>query len=209
MPDPSAPSHTDVGRPTDAELTRRIHTATLELLVQDGYTQLRLEHVAKRAGCGKPAIYRRYADKPALVAGAALSYLEVGETPDTGDLVTDLVAHARQNQRNQRSADGEQTTRHGLVAMFEPEIFPLLWNDFFRRRRDQGVAILERGIARGELADDADPDVILDTIAGLTLYRQSVKQIDIPVDHYRAVIAALIAHPPRRSGAVDRDEPSS
>ena len=38
--------------------------------------------------------------------------------------------------------------------------------------------------------------LILDLLAGLTLFRQSIKRIDVPDEQYRRVIQALIAHPP-------------
>ncbi|MFE9781685.1 TetR/AcrR family transcriptional regulator [Streptomyces sp. NPDC005775] len=186
-----------VGRPEDAEVTRRILGATVELISEVGYGGLRVEHVAQRAGCGKATIYRRYTDKAGLVASAAMSVLEVGEAPDTGSLEGDLLEHALVNHRNQQRQGPSAESRSGLLAIFEPEVFPLLWERYFRNRRNQGVEIVARGIARGEIAAGADADVLLDAIAGLTLYRGTVKRVDIPVAHYRSVIAALVAHPPR------------
>ncbi|WP_245805216.1 TetR/AcrR family transcriptional regulator [Amycolatopsis australiensis] len=47
-----------------------ILNATLKLLVEVGYDQLSIEAVAAEAGVGKPTVYRRHADKAALVAAA-------------------------------------------------------------------------------------------------------------------------------------------
>ena len=195
-----------IGRPTDADLTRRILEVTAELLIVEGYASLRIERVARAAQCGKAAIYRRYADKASLVAAAISVHLEVGAVPDTGALRTDLLEHAQQNQRNLDGSD--LAVRRGMQAMFEPDVFPLLWDQFFRFRRDQGAQIISRALGRGELPADADPDVILDTIAGLTLYRQSVKGLRIDERHYLAVIDALIAHPPRRLAGAERTDHS-
>lgn len=187
-----------IGRPSDADVTRRILETTVAMVAEVGYGDLRVEHVARRAGCGKTAIYRRYADKAELVAAAALTVLNLGDMPDTGDLVGDLLEHALVNRTNQQSAGIDARATNGMLALFEPAVFPLLWDRFLRARRNQGVAIIERGIARGEVAADVDADVVLDTIAGLTLYRQTVKQIEILDEQYRAVIAALVAAPPRK-----------
>ncbi len=184
------------GRPADEELTARILQVAGDLLQEHGFAALRIEHVARAAQCGKAAIYRRYRDKAELVAALIRSRVAVGEAPDTGDVRADLLAHARQNQRNQDG--GGLVAGRAMQAMFEPEVFPILWDSFFRARRDQGAQIISRAIRRGELPGDVDPDVILDTIAGLTLYRQSVKGIRIDERHYRTVIDALLAHPPRR-----------
>lgn len=194
----NSPGSRSIGRPSDADVTRRILETTVSLVAEAGYAELRLEHVAKRAGCGKTAIYRRYADKAELVAAAAMSVLEMGGLPDTGSLAADLLEHALVNRATQRQAGIAPGGGKGTLAIFEPAVFAKLWDQFFRARRDLGVAIIERGVARGEITADADPEVILDTIAGLTLYRQTVKQLEIPPEHYQAVIAALIAAPPRR-----------
>ncbi len=79
------------GRPRRAETDLAIRAAARELLVEDGYGQLTIEDVAKRAGVGKPTVYRRYDSKASLVAAALLAALEEvnPEAPDTGDPAED------------------------------------------------------------------------------------------------------------------------
>ncbi|MFJ4015825.1 TetR/AcrR family transcriptional regulator [Microbacterium sp. NPDC090014] len=192
------------GRPTDEDLTRRILTTAGEMLGGRGYQALSVEQVAKAVGCGKTAIYRRYADKGALVAAVLRSQVEIGAMPDRGSVRADLLEHVLQNQRNQELSP-EQS--HGLRAMFEPDVFPTLWDSFFQHRRRQGVEIIDRAISRGELPEDVHHDILLDTIAGLTLYRQSVKRIHIDERHYVDIIDALVSTPPRR--IADADEQAS
>ncbi len=197
-------SEEKAGRPADEDLTRRILETAARLLGDGGYGALSVEKVAKTVGCGKTAIYRRYADKGALVAAVLNSQVEIGEVPDSGSIRIDLLEHARQNQRNQELSP-EQS--HGLRAMFEPDVFPLLWEKFFQYRRAQGIEIIDRAIARGELPADVHHDIILDTIAGLTLYRQSVKRIRIDEAHYVDIIDALVTRPPRRIVGADEQAP--
>ncbi|MGW8481891.1 TetR/AcrR family transcriptional regulator [Microbacterium sp. NPDC055903] len=193
-------SEEKAGRPTDEDLTRRILEATGRLLGESGYAALSVEKVAKAALCGKAAIYRRYPDKGRLVAAALQAQVSLGRTPDSGDVRRDLLDHALQNQRNQELSP-EQS--HGLRAMFEPDVFPSLWEGFFQHRRAQGIEIIDRAIARGELPADVHHDIILDTIAGLTLYRQSVKRTRIHEQHYIDIIDALVTRPPRRLDDAD------
>src|SRR4249919_1354171 len=54
------------GRPRSDAAHRAILDAARELLVQDGFASLRLEHVAARAGVGKATIYRRWRSKEEL-----------------------------------------------------------------------------------------------------------------------------------------------
>ncbi|GAA2180029.1 TetR/AcrR family transcriptional regulator [Brooklawnia cerclae] len=183
------------GRPTDEELTTRILEIGADLLHEQGFAALSVGQVARDAGCGKAAIYRRYPGKAALVAAIIESRARLGEAPDTGSVREDLLAHVLQNQSNQEGL-GFATGR-GMQAMFEPEVYPILWDSIFRLRRERGVAIIARGVARGELPDDVDADVILDALAGLTLYRQAVKGIRVDRQHFLNVIDALLVHPPR------------
>ncbi|MEZ5230897.1 MAG: TetR/AcrR family transcriptional regulator [Acidimicrobiales bacterium] len=68
-----------------------INAATRELLSDVGFVDLTIEAVARRAGVGKPTIYRRHASKAALVAAALMEVLEGTnpEVPDTGDVRLD------------------------------------------------------------------------------------------------------------------------
>ena len=190
-----------VGRPTDEAVTQRILSAALEIAATDGYDTLRIEHVARRAACGKPAIYRRYPDKAHLVAEAILSVAVVGETPDTGDVTQDLLAHVLVNRENQSHPHLREAAGRGLAAIFEPRVYTLLSERLFSKRRQQGTTILERGIARGDLPVDVDTDLILDALAGLTMFRQSVTHAGVSAAQYRQVIAALVDNPPRRAAA--------
>ncbi|MCI1017418.1 TetR/AcrR family transcriptional regulator [Microbacterium sp. C5A9] len=197
-----APETSDkTGRPTDEDLSRRILASAADLLGQRGYQALSVEQVAKAVGCGKTAIYRRYPDKAALVAAVLRAQVQVGDMPDRGSIRADLLEHVLQNQRNQEISP-EQS--HGLRAMFEPDVFPTLWDTFFQHRRRQGIEIIDRAISRGELPEDVHHDILLDTIAGLTLYRQSVKRVHIDQRHYVDIIDALVSTPPRR--LTDADE---
>ena len=70
-PPPSASrSGPAAGRPRSEEAHRAILNATLELLVEVGYSALTVEGVAQRAGVGKATIYRRWNSKLLLVIEA-------------------------------------------------------------------------------------------------------------------------------------------
>lgn len=182
------------GRPTDQELTSRIVRSTLVLLAERGYDGLRIEHVASRARCGKSAIYRRYRDKPDLVASVMVAELDLGEMPDTGDLVEDLFEHVNTNRRNQRRAQG-----HLIVSALQPEVFNLIYDRFFAIRARRGLDLVERGVRRGDITADVDPAILIDLIAGLVLLRETLKGLTMGDAQFRSIIEGLVANPPRRS----------
>lgn len=76
-----------MGRPRRADVEPAVRSAVLDLLAEVGYGATTIDAVAARAGVGKPAIYRRWADKPALVADAFERALaDVNPTAPDGDV---------------------------------------------------------------------------------------------------------------------------
>src|SRR5258705_12172068 len=75
------------GRPRSKAADRAILDAARDLLIEEGFTRLRLEHVAARAGVGKGTIYRRWPSKEALtldlVLGLAAPHLDIADVGDT------------------------------------------------------------------------------------------------------------------------------
>src|SRR5437764_7469664 len=75
------------GRPRSDRAHRAILDAARELLVAGGFADLRLEHVAARAGVGKATIYRRWHSKEELaldlmleLASPNIPVVEIGDT---------------------------------------------------------------------------------------------------------------------------------
>ncbi len=60
------------GRPRSAESDQRIHAAALRLLHDDGPGAVTVEAVTASSGVAKTTIYRRYADRDALLRPAIL-----------------------------------------------------------------------------------------------------------------------------------------
>src|SRR2546429_2448540 len=79
-----------------ADVTQAIIEAVLDELAETGYGKLSMEAVARRAGVGKSALYRRWASKQEMVMAVLAEFsLELAETPDTGTLRTDLLGVLR------------------------------------------------------------------------------------------------------------------
>src|SRR4051794_34536772 len=80
-----------MARPRDQNVTDAAHAATIRLLGEVGYAGVTMELVAREAGVGKPALYRRYRDKPQLVVGAILATkLPPLEGDDIGDTLGEM-----------------------------------------------------------------------------------------------------------------------
>jgi len=169
-PDRSAVSSTtenasSAGRPRSEEAHKAILDATLELLVEVGFSALTVEGVATRAGVGKATIYRRWPSKLPLVVEAFRQLPQLEEV-DTGNLVDDLkqmlqsylqLFYTTPLAAVLPSLAGERAHDPQLSERFDPVI---------QGRRQPLVRALERAVERGELSPDLDLDLAADLVVG-------------------------------------------
>lgn len=145
--------------------------ATVRLLGEKGFGGMTMEEVAIVAGVGKPAIYRRYGDKAELVTAVIRSQLTPLEVPDLGDTKAELAAAVEKGL----PADGPGYLRliSGLVAAEarHPELIEAFRTAILGPRRAVVIALVERGIERGDLRADLDPVAAIDFMAGSYLAR--------------------------------------
>lgn len=153
------------GRPRSEEAHRAILEATLELLVEVGFSAMTVEGVASRAGVGKATIYRRWPSKLPLVV-EAFGQLPGFEEVDTGSLREDLkkmlrsylqAFHASPLSAVLPSLAGERTHNPELSELFEP---------VSKGRRQPLVRAFERAIDRGEVEADLDVELAADLVVG-------------------------------------------
>ena len=80
------------GRPPNAANRRAILEATRAVLVSTGYERMTLEAVAQEAGLYRRYINRTWSSKAELVRDALFDDVITFESPDLGDLRSDLRA---------------------------------------------------------------------------------------------------------------------
>lgn len=160
-----------MARPFDRRVDDEIASATLQLLTARGFARLTMEDVARAAGVGKPAVYRRFGDKAALVLHLISSRLPRLEVPVIGDTRAELwLAVERGLPQDGPSYVG---LIGGLIA--EQDRHPELIDGFRRHvllpRRAAVREVIERGQMRGDIRHDLDPDDGIDLMAGPFLAR--------------------------------------
>lgn len=184
-------TETRPGRQRDTSLTTRILDEVWRLFSEEGSSAVEIETVARNIGCGKTSIYRRWEDKSTMLAAAFMHTSEVGEDPDTGSLIEDLIEFSLVNVRNQ-----EGRMSHILLTLNDDEITRTLWEDFYGPRQEIAFTMMRRGIERGELAARADLMALLDLLSGLTLFRNAVRGRTTTRNDLANIVPALVAHPP-------------
>jgi AcrR family transcriptional regulator len=146
----------------------------MRLLAEQGYDAMSVEAVAAAAGVGKTTIYRRYPNKRDLVIAAlsatAASLPDPTDSGSTRDDLLALIADTLEVMR--RTGVGFSMAGTLLVKeRDEPMLLALFRERVIRPRFELGVRILRRGVERGELRPDIEPEVVLPILIGSTFAR--------------------------------------
>jgi AcrR family transcriptional regulator len=161
------------GRPRSERAHQAILTAARQLLIEEGFAAMRLEHVAARAGVGKATIYRRWASKEAL-AQDLLTHLAEPHIAiaDLGNTRDELLAAVTNPMRAVTETDFGPVIRALLSQIASnPSIGDPFRATVVAGRRAQIARVIERGIARGDLRSDADPGVATELLVGPVYFR--------------------------------------
>lgn len=154
------------GRPRDAAIDRRVLTAALELLASGGLTAITMDAVAARAGVSKPTLYRRWASKEELVIDALAARKPRLDVADSGNTRADLVDVVRAMLRPRLVAEDRVLSSVFAEVVARPQLRQLLWERHLEPRRRELRALLECGVARGEVRADLDLDLAVDALWG-------------------------------------------
>ncbi|KIL39867.1 hypothetical protein SD70_17565 [Gordoniibacillus kamchatkensis] len=163
---------TGAGRPRSRKALEAVMTATLNLLKTTSYNQLTMERIAKEAGVGKPTLYRWWSGVPFIVMEALMlqAESEIG-SPDTGQLISDVHQYLKQTFRSLTEGTGETVRSLMAEAQLNPDFAGVFRETFISSRRQTLIRILERGVQRGELPQNADLELIADLCYGPMWYR--------------------------------------
>ncbi|MFI5685623.1 TetR/AcrR family transcriptional regulator [Streptomyces sp. NPDC051636] len=157
------------------DVTEAIRAAVFEELAASGYARMSIEGIARRAGVGKTAVYRRWRSKLHLVLDVVSALAVMGlPVPDTGSLEGDLRLLYEVTSRALRHPVASQVIPDlQAEAARNPEIAEAMQKAL--RDGQEGVAskIIAAAGQRGELRTGIDGELALDLISG-PLYWRSV-----------------------------------
>ena len=168
-----------MARPRDPLIEQRILDATDDLITEHGYTELTMEAIAERAGVGKPTVYRRFANRDAVVMALNARASIPVEPVDTGTLLGDVKAAVRGlvltvNTPSARATLGPQVGRaisdDTANAVFQETVGGS--SDVYMR------PIWERGLARGEIDPTLDYVVARTALGTSVIFSLALYRLD-------------------------------
>lgn len=146
-----------VGRPRDATRDAAILAATVTVLKSVGYDLLTIDAVAAEAKASKATVYRRWANKAALVVDAIATLMPHPEPggemaclfPDTGSLRDDLIAGLRAIAAGLATDEGKLVAAVMTAQARDPELAAAMRGGAEQKRRSCQI-VVERAVGRGE-----------------------------------------------------------
>jgi AcrR family transcriptional regulator len=175
------------------DITVAIRNDVMHELAEVGYGRLSIEAVARRAGVGKTAIYRRWGNKLEMVleivsdvAGRSVPL------PDTGSFGGDLELLMMIVSRALRHRIASQIIPDLMAeASRNPQIADTLQTALRVHQQAVGDKLVGQAIARGELPADTDPQLVVDLILGPLYWRLAVSRNPISDEYLEKLTAAI------------------
>ena len=175
------------------DITAAIRNAVMNELAEVGYGRLSIEAVARRAGVGKTAIYRRWSNKLEMVLEIVSAVAERSvPMPDTGSFAGDLQLLMFIVSRALQHRIASQIIPDLMAeASRNPQIAETLQKALRTHQQAVGDKLIGQAVARGELPEGTDPDVAVDLILGPLYWRLAVARTPLGDDYLEKLITAV------------------
>lgn len=189
----AGPRRPHTGRRRNDAAKDAILDATFRLVSDPGTESLTIDAIAAEAGVGRQTIYRWWPSKGAVIADALARYArEAVPERETGSFAGDLTAFLTDSFAGLENMGYADRLRQIVAAAQHDEHVAQVLTDFTTVRRAALRALLQRGQAAGELAADADLDMLVDMAYGVLYYRLLIGHAPLDEKAARSLAAELI-----------------
>ncbi|KQM23916.1 TetR family transcriptional regulator [Sphingomonas sp. Leaf11] len=158
-----------------ADVTDALTRAFFAEWARVGYADLSLERVARAAGSGKAALYRRWPDKAAMAADLLPQVgLRIAEIEDQGSFEADVLALLFAIRRVLRHPNIRRIVSDIHAELERNVALSAAVRPFQEARRIHAYDIVARAVARGDLPDTVDQSLAADLLAAPLYWRIAV-----------------------------------
>jgi AcrR family transcriptional regulator len=170
------------GRPRSASAASHevILAAVNDILHEKSVRDLTIEEVARRAGVGKPTIYKWWPSKAALVMAMLddriVEDLSNSETKNAEEVIRGLVTELI---RRFNGFPGKVAAEILAEGQSDPEVLKEYRSRYLNKRLEFVTEVIERAQISGEFRKDIDPQVLIDMIFGPIYFRWLVRHQEL------------------------------
>src|SRR5258705_1294121 len=162
------------GRPRSEQHRDAVLKAAMELMQEDDLRRASVDRIAERSGVSKATIYKWWPNRTAVAIDASLhQMMSEAPVPDTGSAAEDFRLTLRGMMRFYTSPRDAIYAQLVGEAQFYPTARERVRTHQVNVRRAAVTKIWDRGVARGELDPNVDPEVALDLIFAPAVYRRA------------------------------------
>jgi AcrR family transcriptional regulator len=192
-PQPCGPAR---GRPRSEAVERAILEGAMKLL-EEGVplAELSIERVARTAGVGKAAIYRRWAGKEELFVDV-MRATDPPEPELSGTSMRDDLIALLESLRLRGLASRSSMILHNAYAQMKssPKVWAAYDANVIAPRRKLILEILRRGRLNGELRADVDLELAYDLFVGPMLLRSVLRPgLELPEGLAEQIVDTALA----------------
>jgi AcrR family transcriptional regulator len=181
------------GRPRSEERRDAVLKATMELMQEDDLRRASVDRISARSGVSKATIYKWWPNRTAVAIDAFLDRMMTdAPVPDTGSAAEDFRLTLRGMMRFYTSPFGAIYAQLVGESQFYPTERERIRTHQVKVRRAAVTKIWNRGVARGELDPNLDPEVALDLIFGPAMYRMATGHAGLTPADADAIVATAM-----------------
>lgn len=161
-----------VGRPRSEKSREAVLDATSGLLEVKGGAGLTIEAIAKRAGVGKPTLYRWWPSLADIVLEALLRQATAEiSVPEVDSLEETLLGFLHQSMHSIKEGAGAHLRFLMAQAQRDEEFRQRFRENFVAKRREVLRSIFLQAVERGEIGVGCNHDLLVDMVFGGMWYR--------------------------------------
>jgi AcrR family transcriptional regulator len=181
------------GRPRSEEHRNAVLAAAMELIQEDELRIASIDRIAQRSGVSKATIYIWWPNRTAAAIDAFLHQMMAdAPVPDTGSAAEDFRLTLRGMMGFYSSQLRAIYAQLIGQAQFYPSERERIRTHQVNVRRAAVRTIWDRGVARGELDPNLDPEVALDLIFGPAMHRRATGHGGLTPTDADAIVATAM-----------------
>jgi AcrR family transcriptional regulator len=163
------------------------------LLETEGLGSLTFGRVSRETGVSRTTLYRHWSSPSELVSEAWARVAPPNRVAHTSDLHADLVGLFLAVRDVVESPTMRRSLPALLVSAQRDRVISTLHTRFVHDRRRPIVERLRVAAAEGQIAADADPELLVDLLSGPIFYRRLLRRRRTTDEDVRAIVSAVLA----------------